>query len=312
MLTLFLILLGLGSTQTMPSPCEVEWIVLGAGQDAGAPQIGNPDDPAWETPDLRLFATSAALVDHTTNNRFLFEATPFITDQLALLDELAPSPLAGLGISGLFLTHAHMGHYGGLMFLGFEAANADSLEVYAMPRMANYLSTNGPWDQLVRLKNIRIAGIEALVPVQLSERIKVTAHPVPHRDEYSETVGFVIETPGRSVLFLPDLDSYSEWESEFGVRVEDLIAQVDHAFLDATFYDDNEIPGRDMSTIPHPRVAASMDRFDALPDSERRKIIFVHFNHTNPVRFRNSPQSRAVLARGYRLARRGDRICLAP
>jgi pyrroloquinoline quinone biosynthesis protein B len=91
-----------------------------------------------------------------------------------------------------------------------------------------------------------------------------------------------------------------------------MIARVDHAFLDATFFDDHEIPGRDMSSIPHPRVAASMDRFDALPDEERGKIVFIHFNHTNPVRFRDSPRSREVTERGYRLARRGDRICLGP
>jgi len=308
----FLITLGLSAVQTMPQSCELEWIVLGAGQDAGAPQIGNPDDPAWEDPGLRLFATSAALVDHTTGDRYLFEATPFITDQLALLDALAPSPLPGLGLSGIFLTHAHMGHYGGLMFLGFEAANANAIPVHAMPRMAAYLSNHGPWDQLVRFDNIRIAAIEAHAPVVLSERVQVSAHPVPHRDEYSETVGFVIRTAGRSVLFLPDLDSYEEWEAEFGVRVEDMVAQVDHAFLDATFFDDNEIPGRDMSNIPHPRVAASMDRFDALPDEERGKIVFIHFNHTNPVRFTDSLQSREVLQRGYRLARRGDRICLDP
>lgn len=299
----------------MPAPamaqaCELEWIILGAGQDAGAPQIGHPDDPAWEDPELRLYATSAALVDHRTGERHLFEATPFITDQLALLDKLAPSGSSGLGLSGIFLTHAHMGHYGGLMFLGFEAADADAIPVYAMPRMHDYLSNNGPWDQLIRFDNIRMRPIESQAPVGLSDRLQVTAHLVPHRDEYSETVAFLVESSGASLLFLPDLDSYEDWETDLGVRIEDLIARVDHAFVDATFFDDQELPGRDMSAIPHPRVATSMDRFDVLPAAERAKIVFIHFNHTNPLRFPDSPQSREVLERGYGIARRGDRFCL--
>lgn len=300
---------ALASAQPAPG-CEIEFAILGAGQDAGAPQIANPDDPAWEDPALRLFATSAALIDHRDGGRYLFEATPFITDQLQLLDEMAPRDAAGLGLAGIFITHAHMGHYGGLMFAGFEAASADDVPVYAMPRLAEYLSNNGPWGQLVRYDNIELQPLSAHSRAQVSERISVTPYPVPHRDEYSETVGFVIETPGRSVLFLPDLDSFEDWESDFGVRVEGMIARVDVAFLDATFYDDDELPGRDMSLIPHPRVAASMDRFDALPEEERSKVRFIHFNHTNPVRFTDSDETRHVEARGYHLARRGDRHCL--
>jgi pyrroloquinoline quinone biosynthesis protein B len=304
-------LLAAGLLNAQPAPnCEIEFVILGAGQDAGAPQIANPDDPAWDDPALRLFATSAALIDHREDERYLFEATPFITDQLQLLDEMAPSEAGGLGLSGIFITHAHMGHYGGLMFAGFEAASADDVPVYAMPRLAEYLSTNGPWDQLVRYDNIELQPLSAREPAEVTERISVTPYLVPHRDEYSETVGFVIDTPGHSVLFLPDLDSFEEWESNFGVRVEDMIARVDYAFLDATFYDDSELPGRDMSLIPHPRVAASMDRFDALPEEERSKVRFIHFNHTNPVRFLDSEESRHVEARGYHLARRGDRHCL--
>jgi pyrroloquinoline quinone biosynthesis protein B len=307
--TAALFAIALLSAQPAPS-CEIEFVILGAGQDAGAPQIANPDDPAWDNPALRLFATSAALIDHANGERHLFEATPFITDQLQLLDEMAPSDAPGLGLAGIFITHAHMGHYGGLMFAGFEAASANDVPVYAMPRLAEYLSTNGPWDQLVRYDNIELQPLSAREPAQVSGRISVAPYPVPHRDEYSETVGFVIQTPGRSVLFLPDLDSFEEWERDFGVRVEDMIARVDYAFLDATFYDDNELPGRDMSLIPHPRVAASMDRFDALPEAERSKVRFIHFNHTNPVRFADSEETRHVEARGYRLARRGDRHCL--
>lgn len=306
-------ILAMTSTQTEALPsCQIELAVLGAGQDAGAPQIANPDDPAWQDSSLRLFATSIALIDWTSGDRYLFEATPHITDQIQLLDEIAPGPNLGLGLAGIFITHAHMGHYGGLLFAGFEAANADDIPVYAMPRLADYFATNGPWDQLVRYDNIELMTLSAGDATQLAPSgISVTPQLVPHRDEYSETVGYVIETAQKSALFLPDLDSYDEWAEEHGMRIEDVIASVDYAFVDATFYDDNELPGRDMSAIPHPRVSASMDRFDALPVEDRSKVWFIHYNHTNPVRFEDSNETAHVLERGYNIARRGDRHCLS-
>jgi pyrroloquinoline quinone biosynthesis protein B len=309
MLTAILASLAISSVE--PPQCSLEWIVLGAAQDAGAPQIGNPDDPAWNDPSLRMFATSGALVDHDQSRRYLFEATPMITEQLNLLNRLAPMDKAGLGLDGIFITHAHMGHYGGLMFLGFEAANADAIPVYAMTRLKAYFETNGPWDQLVKYDNIALHEVFEREPKVLDPDYSVTPYQVPHRDEYSEVASFIVETAGKDVLFLPDIDHWHEWEDEFGIRVEDMIERSDLAFIDATFFDDDELPGRDMSEIPHPRVRFTMDRFDeSLAPEHRAKINFVHLNHTNPVRFVDSPESQHVAARGYNVARRGDRHCL--
>lgn len=293
-----------------PSLCAIELIVLGAGQDAGAPQIGNPQDPAWADPALRLTPTSIALVDHLEGQRYLFEATPRITQQMNLLDTLAPGTGDGLGLSGVFLTHAHIGHYAGLIYLGREAAGASDVPVYAMPRMADYLRSNGPWGQLVDLENIRIATLEDRTPQALSSTISVTPYRVPHRDEYSETVGFVIETAGKSALFIPDIDSWDEWEADFDLRLEDMLEQVDFAFIDATFYDDHELPGRDMTLIPHPRVAATMERLENHPADIRSRVQFIHYNHTNPIRFTNSEETQGVYERGFHIARAGDRHCL--
>lgn len=300
--------LALSST-TLPA-CAIELVVLGVGQDAGAPQIGNPDDPAWRDDSLSLWAASVAVVDHRTQSRYLFEATPFITQQLKLLDEIAPSQTDNLGLTGIFLTHAHMGHYAGLAFLGFEAANTQGVPVYAMPRFSDYLSTNGPWEQLVRYDNIALTPLSENQPVALSEDLSVTPYQVPHRDEYSETVGFLIEARDKKALFIPDIDSWEEWETDFDRSIDTLLGAVDYAFLDATFYNDQELPGRDMSVIPHPRISASMDRFDALPVGHRQAVRFIHLNHTNPARFADSDARAEMLARGYALAARGDRHCL--
>ena len=290
--------------------CSAEFIILGTAQDAGAPQIGNNDDPAWTDGSLKGHATSAALVNHESGSRFLFEATPDLREQLFRLDEMAPPTNDDpLGLSAVFLTHAHIGHYAGLIFAGHESAGTKGLNVYAMPRMTNYLQSNGPWSQLVDFGNIELRPLTAGKPTHFTNDIKVTPYQVPHRDEFSETVGFEISGGTKSVLFLPDIDSWEEWEN-YGQSIEARLTAVDYAFLDATFYDDNELPGRDMSAIPHPRVTESMDRFDKLPKSQREKVRFIHLNHTNPARFENSEISKEIAQRGYKLAKAGERYCL--
>ncbi|WP_299194142.1 MBL fold metallo-hydrolase [uncultured Erythrobacter sp.] len=313
-------LLSASAAASEPLSCEVELVVLGAGQDAGAPQIGNAEDDG-----PRLLPSSLGLIDRASGKRYLFDATPAITEQLAMLDAIEP-PHDGLGVDGVFLTHAHIGHYLGLAYFGREAAGANGVPVYAMPRMEEFLRGNGPWSQLVELGNIEIftplpspdwptSSTESQwhpSETELTERLAALVIPVPHRDEFSETVGWVIFAPGRfSILYLPDLDSWSEFEATSGLSLDLLIARADQIFIDATFWDDNELDGRDMSEIPHPRVTETMDRLQDLPAEQRAKVHFIHYNHTNPIRDPDSAESREVIERGFNVARRGDRHCLA-
>ncbi len=291
--------------------CSVELVVLGVGQDAAAPQIGYHNDVAWDDIKEKRLATSLAVIDFENDHRYLFEATPNIAEQLKLLDRIAPNNKPSLGLSGIFITHAHIGHYAGLMFLGREAAGTQNVPVYAMPRLYGFFRDNGPWEQLVTLGNISLSKMSDQTSVNLSNNVVVTPYQVPHRDEYSETVGYKINTKDKAVLFIPDIDNWDEWERDFNIKIEDMIRDVDFAFLDSTFYSDDELPGRDMSKIPHPRVSTMMDRFDELGESDKRKIHFIHVNHTNPIRFKTSKESEMVKSRGYNIARRGDRHCLS-
>jgi pyrroloquinoline quinone biosynthesis protein B len=285
--------------------CQRELVVLGAGQDAGAPQIGNGDDGK-----PRLLPSSLALIDRASGERYLFDATPAITEQLAALDAIEP-PKAGLGIDGIFLTHAHIGHYLGLAWLGREAAGAQGVPVYAMPRMEQFLKANGPWSQLVQLGNIRIEPLDHSGEVLLADDLAVVSIRVPHRDEYSETVGFYASVMGgRGFLYLPDIDSWERWKETEGIDWKLLVMANDHVFIDATFWDNNELPGRDMSEIPHPRVKATMDQLQQLPADQRAKVHFIHYNHTNPIRDSASVESREVAERGFGVAREGNRFCL--
>ncbi len=277
----------------------------GAGQDAGAPQIGHASDAG-----PRQLPSSLALIDREDGTRYLFDATPAITEQLAMLDRIAPPREGSFGVDGVFLTHAHIGHYLGLAWFGREAAGAKGVPVYALPRMAAFLHDNGPWSQLVSLSNIVVHPLDSGALAPVSDTFGVWSLAVPHRDEYSETAAFIIVTPGKTALYVPDIDSWDTFEAESGETLEDQLAEVDHAFIDATFWDDGELPGRDMREIPHPRVRHVMERLGALPAEVRAKVRFIHYNHTNPIRDPHSPQSREVAARGFHVARRGDRICM--
>lgn len=291
------------SSETPPSGPAAEIIILGVAQDGGVPQAGSPR-PAWLPEGERRWATSIAVVDG--DRRYLFEATPDFREQLELLDRLAPTGRGAPALDGIFLTHAHIGHYVGLMHLGHEVMGARDVPVFAMPRMAEYLRRDGPWSQLVKYRNIALRPLEEGTRTSVG-RLHITPLRVPHREEFSEAVGYRIEGPRKSALFIPDIDSWHQWD-ERGFKLEDMLAGVDFAFLDATFFADGEIPGRDMSGFPHPRIRDTMERLASLPASERAKVHFIHLNHTNPALDPQSPERRQIEAAGFAVVARGDRF----
>jgi pyrroloquinoline quinone biosynthesis protein B len=277
-------------------------VVLGVAQDGGAPQAGC-DKPCcaerWRDPSKQLHVACLGIVDPGASACWLIDATPDFPVQLRRLGH--PE------LAGILLTHAHIGHYTGLVHLGREAMGARGVPVYAMPRLRAFLATNGPWDQLVSLGQVALRPLAAGEPVELSGRITVTPLLVPHRDEYSEAVGFRIDGPRRSALYVPDIDKWDRWER----RIEDLVAEVDVAWLDGTFYDETEVPGRDMARIPHPFITESMQRFATLPAAQRNKIRFIHLNHTNPALDPDTAARRVIEAAGFHLADEMERFDLA-
>ena len=285
---------------------EAYLFVLGVAQDAGYPQVGCYEEhcmPGWEDPSLRRGATSIALIDPAAKTKYLFEATPNLPEQLYALEKEAPSEQYEL--EGIFLTHAHMGHYAGLMFLGHEAMGGKDIPVYAMPRMQSYLRSNGPWSQLVEFNNITLQPLAHDKAVTLAG-MSVTPLLVPHRDEFSETVGYLIKGANKSALFIPDINKWSVWETE----IAQIIQTVDYALLDATFYGDGELPGRDMSKVPHPLVTETMQALSGLSVEERNKVWFIHMNHTNPLLNPDSEEANTVRANGFNIAIEGIRLPL--
>lgn len=273
-------------------------VVLGIAQDAGFPQIGSEDEfrQIEKNYKARQKVVSLGLVDKEKKQKFLFEATPDLPAQLFALNKFLPS---GQTLpDGVFLTHAHIGHYTGLMYFGREAVGAKNVPVYAMPRMESFLTENAPWSQLVNLKNIELRKLKADEAVTLNENLKVTPFLVPHRDEFSETVGFEITGKRKTAVFIPDIDKWSKWNRD----LKQLIKRVDYALIDATFYKNGEIPNRDISEIPHPFVEETMRLLEDFPAVEKAKVIFIHFNHTNPLIKKTSAERREILRKGFQVA----------
>ena len=279
-------------------------VVLGTMQDGGSPHMGCEKD-CCKVIDPNKKVVSLGLIDPTSKKKILFEASPDFVSQINALKGLLPSS-GEKTPDGIFITHAHMGHYAGLMFLGREAMNSKAVPVYAMPKMKNFLENNGPWSQLVTLNNIRINPLSEGKWENISPSLKVKPILVPHRDEFSETVGFIIEGPHKKLLFIPDIDKWEKWKTD----IVSLIKQVDHALIDGTFFSAAEVGNRNIAEIPHPLVQESMQLFDALPAKEKEKIMFIHFNHTNPLLNEHSEEAKLVRSKGFRIAEMNLRITL--
>jgi pyrroloquinoline quinone biosynthesis protein B len=278
--------------------------VLGIAQDGGFPHARCEKDccrEVWDDLDKRKMVSCLAVVDPQAKKSWMFDATPDFRDQWHILEHDLDTKL-----SGVFLTHAHIGHYTGLMHLGREVVSTDKMPVYTMPRMKKYLETSGPWSQLVSLENIELQLIQDNTPVFLEDKIQVTPILVPHRDEYSETVGYQIQGPNKKALFIPDINKWELWEKNIAEEIQ----KVDYAFLDGSFFKNGEIQGRDMSEIPHPFIEESLAIFKDLPAKEKAKIYFIHFNHTNPVLQDNSAARQEINAAGINIAEEGMKIIL--
>ncbi len=286
--------------------CQSEYIyILGNVQDAGLPHIGcqhkfcNDKFNEFE----EYFTTSLAVVDPINKKYILFEATPDLPYQLNYLDKKIFKKF--LLPESIFITHAHIGHYAGLMYFGREALGSKGLKVNVLPKMANFLQSNGPWSQLVEINNIKIQDLNFGVNVSELKNITITPIEVPHRDEYSETAGFIIEGKTKKALFIPDIDKWEKWDKD----LKQLVNEFDYLLLDATFYDSKEI-NRDISEIPHPLVSETINLLDSLSNESKNKVYFIHMNHTNLMLDPMSELSKFIYSKGYNIARVGQRIYL--
>ena len=291
---------------TIPIYAQSEYIyILGNTQDAGMPHIGCKHKFCLENfaKYEEFYVTSIAVINSDLDKYILFEATPDITYQLNYLkdnifkDFLLPE--------AIYITHAHIGHYTGLMYFGREALGSKDLLVKVLPKMSKFLEKNGPWSQLVALNNISIQKTKFDISNSELKNISITPIQVPHRDEYSETAGYIIAGKNKKALFIPDIDKWEKWDK----KLIDLVKDFDYLLLDATFYDSMEI-NRDISEIPHPLVSETINLLNSLSIENKSKVYFIHMNHTNSMLDPDSDLSKLVISKGFNIARLGQKLYL--
>lgn len=271
-------------------------IILGSGQDGGLPQLGAriaPDMAARVDPlAVRLGPSLAVLADD--GRCLLIDASPDIKEQesrLLRLPEYAARKSAN-PFDAVLLTHAHMGHYIGLAHFGREAASSRKLPVHCTPAMADFLRKHAPWEQLVALGNIEVFETPGGRTFEPWPGLRVRVFTVPHRGEYTDTLGVSIN---ETLLYVPDIDTWKTWPQ---ARAE--VEKHKIALLDGTFFSADELPGRDLREIAHPFITDTLQFF--APQANDRRLVLTHFNHSNPVCDPGSPQARQVQAAGFELA----------
>lgn len=279
---------------------SAEAILLGIAQDGGVPQAGCECDNcrrAWTDPSARQFVACLAVVDHAARLSWLIDATPDFRQQLRALGAMEP----GCTLAGILLTHAHVGHYAGLIHLGREVMGAQGIPVYATPAVQRFLQRNAPWSQLVELGYIELRVLNPELETKLSPNLNVKALRVPHRDELADTVAFEVRGSKRRLLYCPDIDGWSHWERDLRTVVDDM----DVALLDGTFYSIDELAMRDIGEIPHPLVVDTAQRLSGTACDVR----LIHLNHTNPL-LTPGLEANWLAAQGIRVGAFGDRWTL--
>jgi len=305
----------LGGACAAPAPAPgaaaaagLELFVLGIAQDGGVPHLGCEQQccAAARRSGIELFPACLGVVDHGSGSLLLVEATPRIEPQVALLHRLAGAHDRGRRpVDAVLLTHAHIGHYLGLASFGREVAATAALPTWCSPRMAEFLRGNGPWSQLVALQQITLRECAPRAPFAPLPGLQVTAFPVPHRSEFTDTMAFVLKGPRRTVLFVPDVDA---WEHAPGL-LDELLAGVDVAYVDGTFWDGSELPERDLAEIRHPLMRDTMQRLAAFARAHPGAVRFLHLNHTNPA-LRDEAVRASIAAAGFAVAEQGESVLL--
>lgn len=308
------LLLAAATLFAQQPPAGPRIVVLGIAQDGGMPQTGcncSNCSLARKDPSRARHVASLAIDFPKTDHVYLVDATPDLPAQIARIHTFRAHPEGKVDrapLDGVLLTHAHMGHYLGLAHFGFESVNTKDLPVWASPRMAEYLRTNGPWSQLVRLSNIALREFQPGQPFDLDEGVSVKPIQVPHRDEYSDTMAFLIRGPKNTVLYVPDTDSWKAWPRP----LLDVLAEekVTVALLDATFYSPDELPDRDITKVKHPLITQSMDLLEPLVKAGKLRVYFTHLNHSNPALVPGGPAEKAIEERGFRVLKEDEQLDL--
>ncbi len=301
-------LLAAGAPRALFQQAEPYVLVLGVVQDGGLPQAGCYSERCERArSEPPRYVASLAIVVPEAERFYLVDASPNLAAQMDLIEEPAFRRRATRRdpFDGIFLTHAHMGHYLGLALLGREGLGIQPTPCYCSPAMERYLTDNGPWSLMVEEGRLEFPRIPMERWTDVDGVFDVRMMPVPHRPEFSDTVAYMFRGSRQTILYVPDIDSWEAWDRP----VAEVVAGVDVALIDGSFYSGDEVPGRNIEDIPHPLIPHSMDLLQDAARTQSR-VVFIHLNNTNPALDRGGPAEREIERRRFEVAREGLRIPL--
>jgi pyrroloquinoline quinone biosynthesis protein B len=280
-----------------------EVTLLGIAQDGGRPQPSCIKDCCKGIKhDEVSFPTSlgATFQDGT---KHLFDVTRNLGQQLKIWNENQPNHI--------WLTHAHFGHVDGLGLFGRETIGAKGIKLHASQKMTDLIHSTPQWSLMVQ------QGVFEINTFQNGDKIKFgneSIEPiiVPHRDELSDMHAFIIRGEGKSLLYLPDHDT---WEETLSSSECKLIREwfdkleIDAALIDGTFWSQHELSGRSQAEVPHPPVSQTIAHLGTkLPNDV--DLYFIHLNHTNPLYDKSSSAFRTVESMGWKIGIQGMKLIL--
>jgi pyrroloquinoline quinone biosynthesis protein B len=287
---------------------EAAIVVLGSGQDGGSPQLGHTSGVG---PD-RTASCVAAI--SPSGSVVLLDASPDMRQQvLSLMTSDAFPADRDTPFDAIALTHGHMGHYVGLVHLGKESGDVRGIRLLATGKMHTFLRRNEPWRTLYERGNVA-PDTFGLGAIRVDDRMTIDAITVPHRAEFTDTVGLSVRLDDEPwFLYLPDIDSWGDWRQADETISSHPMCLLDATFssaeshpmclLDATFSSADELADRSVTEIKHPLVTDTIERFGSMTDSTR--IVLGHINHSNPLADPESPIARDVAASGFVIAHDG-------
>lgn len=283
--------------------------ILGTAQDGGIPQAGCSCRrclDAHRDLKLRKYPVSLGILG-VDGTKHIIEITKNLSEQLVIW---TPDKNELFIPETVSITHLHLGHVEGIGQLGKPVMGLREVEVYLSPKNKDVFDNRSDIVLMEDEGNIRTHSKNFNHPFEPKDGCGFSLEfiPIPHRSELGDNAAIIIKAEGKSILFMPDQDSWGEtldYHSKENIRDFLKMFDIDEALIDGTFWSMDELPRRDISKIPHPTIQETIQLLGSKREGDP-EISFLHLNHSNPVNDLGSEQRKVVEENGWKISEIGD------
>ncbi len=292
---------------------RVKVTILGIAQDAGIPQAGCACKrciDAHNSPEHKKYPVSIGIEGYD-GSKHLLEITRNLPEQLREWSGMTNFQRIFMPET-VTITHLHLGHVEGIGQFGKPVMNTSDVPIYLSEKNKESMEQRNDIQLMIKDRNIRFVSQKYNSSFQPKENcgFKLRLIPIPHRSELGDTAGIIIEGGNRNLLFLPDQDSWKNTLESFSVKnIREFLTllEIDVAWVDGTFWNLKELPGRNLKEIPHPIIEESLELL-GMKRPEDPEISFIHLNHSNPVNDNDSMERKLVQSRGWSVCERNQTV----